>query len=175
MLKKLLNMLFCKFEIIDKWIKLELCFIILVLLLQKFINKLSLILFFNKVYPNERFPQCTIYYFLISTILNLWGKLRSSFLYFSSTRNIGENSRFSSWHWWQRLILTYVPPQFRDISSVFCVKVSPHGASPKYRHTDERLVGDLRNPFPKTNGANQAKQIKSPIENFIIFHSIIKH
>lgn len=48
MLKKLLNMLFCKFEIIDKWIEMELFFIILVLLLQKLINKLSLILFFKQ-------------------------------------------------------------------------------------------------------------------------------
>lgn len=48
MLKKLLNMLFCKFEIIDKWIEMEIFFIILVLLLQKFINKLSRILFLTK-------------------------------------------------------------------------------------------------------------------------------
>lgn len=155
MLKKLLNMLFCKFEIIDKWIKLELCFIILVLLLQKFINKLSLILFLNKVYPNER-----LYYFLISTILNLWGKLRSSFLYFSSTRNIGGKFKI------QQLILmtktnTYICSSTvqRHILRILCQSISPWCLPkiPPYRRT---TCGGLEKPVPQHKRSEPSKTNK---------------
>ena len=153
-------MLFCKFEIIDKWIEMELFFIILVLLLQKLINKLSLILFLKKIYPNERFPQCTIYYSLISTILNLWGKLRSSFLYFSSTRNIGGKFKI------QQLILltktnTYICSSTvqRHILRILCQSISPRCLPkiPPYRRT---TCGGLEKSVPQNKRSEPSKTNK---------------
>ena len=155
-------MLFCKFEIIDKWIKLELCFIILVLLLQNFLNKLSLILFFKtKFILMKGFLSVRYIFFLISTILNyLWGKLRSSFLYFSSTRNIGGKFKI------QQLILmtktnTYICSSTvqRHILRILCQSISPRCLPkiPPYRRT---TCGGLEKSVPQNKRSEPSKTNK---------------